>query len=565
MGAFELLMMRAETADAYAVLVRGIHIPITVLVVSEVLFVWIFLRAGRRALGWAVIATRSAALLINFLRPPNLNFVEMHDPVRITFLGEEVSVANGIVSSWTRLGELNSLLLLVFLVDATVQLLRRGHRRRGAISAAIFAFVLGSAGVTSLTHAGVVTWPYALSFGFLGVMIVMTYDLSSEVLRSTRLSQQLATRETALRERDGQLALASAIPELTFWSWDAAKDEVWMTENGRRQRGYGPQQRPRLEDLVATLHPDDRDGFTRDLRGLKPGERFHREHRIVAADGKTRWINAIGRAEADESGVAAGIHGVSIDVTARKLAEIESQRQRSEIAHLARLTTLGEFSGSLAHELSQPLAAILSNAQAAQRILSSNGEVPAQLKEILEDIVRDDKHAGEVIRRLRTFLKKGEGEFEILDPQQIIAEGLRLIRTDLLHRGVSVETEISPELPPIRADRVQIQQVLVNLVSNACDAMAQLEPGMRRLALRAEPDGTGIRISVADRGSGIPEGEQDRIFAPFVTTKDSGMGLGLAVCRTIVGSHGGRLWAANNPGGGATFAFTIPSAGEARA
>jgi PAS domain S-box-containing protein len=500
------------------------------------------------------------ALVINFLRSPNFNFVEMSDPGRIPFLGEEVSVANGIVSSWTRLGELSSLLLIVFLIDATIQLLRRGEKRRAGIAAAMLAFILGAAGVTSLTHAGVVTWPYVLSFGFLGVMVVMTYDLATDVARVAQLSRDLATSETALKEREGLLAVASVAPELAFWSWDAARDEVWMTANGRALRGLSAEEPLDFEKAMSCLHPEDREGHERAiLESLETGGGFQRECRLLRPDGQVRWISSLGRAVAPGANGSRAVRGVSIDVTAHKLAEIETRQQRAEIAHLSRMTSVGELSGSIAHEINQPLAAILSNAQAAQRFLASNGGHPEEVREILEDIVREDKHAGEVIRRLRQFVRKGEESFEVLDPQGVIVDALRLLRTDLLDRGVLLDTDISPRLPPVKADRVQIQQVLINLVTNACDAMADVEPSRRRLVLRAEPSAEGMRVTVSDRGNGLPEGETDRIFEPFVTTKSHGMGLGLAVCRTIVGAHGGRLRASNNPEGGATFEFTIPS------
>jgi len=223
---------------------------------------------------------------------------------------------------------------------------------------------------------------------------------------------------------------------------------------------------------------------------------------------------------------------------------------------------LGELSGSLAHELNQPLTAILSNAQAAQRFLDSEVVDLNEVRAILADIVEDDRRAGEVIRRLRLLLKKGEVQHAPVDLNETVGEVLKLVKSDLMNHGVNVESEFAFDLPMIHGDRVQLQQVLINLIMNGCDAMARAESRDRRLSLQtASANGDGVRVVVTDRGCGIPPDCVERIFEPFYTTKKQGMGLGLAVCRTIVAAHGGKLWAENNPDRGASFFMTIPSVG----
>jgi len=219
---------------------------------------------------------------------------------------------------------------------------------------------------------------------------------------------------------------------------------------------------------------------------------------------------------------------------------------------------LGELSGSLAHELNQPLAAILSNAQAAQRILSQGTGNIDEIREILKDIVADDKRAGEVIKRLRTLFRKEEVRYRPLEVNEVALDVLKMMRSDLLNRDVAMRTELAAGLPQVDGDPVQLQQVLLNLVMNGCDAMDGM-PGERRLTLRTAAAGGEIEVSVTDRGRGIPPADLQRIFEPFVSTKTEGMGLGLAVCRTIVAAHAGRLWAANNRDGGASFHFTLPA------
>ena len=254
-----------------------------------------------------------------------------------------------------------------------------------------------------------------------------------------------------------------------------------------------------------------------------------------------------------------------IDITQRRDSEADLARQRNELAHLSRVAMLGELSGSLAHELNQPLAAILSNAQAAQRFLARNPADLAEVGAILQDIVDDDKRAGEVIRRLRALLRKEEIEHQSLDVNEIVLEVLRLMRSDLVNRNVSVRTQLATALPVVTGDRVQLQQVLINLVINGCDALEGLRARERHLTVRTALADGHVEVAVADSGKGITPEELERVFEPFVTTKMHGMGLGLAVCRTIVHSHSGRIWAARNAGAGTTVRFTLPAQETKRA
>ena len=220
---------------------------------------------------------------------------------------------------------------------------------------------------------------------------------------------------------------------------------------------------------------------------------------------------------------------------------------------------LGELSGSLAHELNQPLTAILSNAQAAQRFLAQSPPRLDKLAEILSDIVKSDHRAGAVIQRLRSMLRKESAQRNPLDINDVVEESLRLMRSDLLNRQVVVSTDLGEALPAVSGDRNQLQQVLLNFMMNGCDAMDGREvDGRLRVRTRETANGN-VEVSVADRGTGIPAADLERIFEPFVTTKSHGMGLGLTICRSIVEAHGGRLWATNNPDGGATLHFELPA------
>jgi C4-dicarboxylate-specific signal transduction histidine kinase len=312
--------------------------------------------------------------------------------------------------------------------------------------------------------------------------------------------------------------------------------------------------------VLERIHPEDRAAVSQTFtNALQDPVGYEIEFRVVLRDGQLRWIASRGRAEFARTGKLLLVRGVSLDITARKKAELEAQQQRKEVAHLSRVTMLGELSGALAHELNQPLTAILSNAQAAQRFLGQDSVDLDELRAILQDIVDEDKRAGEVIRRLRALLSTGETQRQSADVNELVSEVFKLLRSDLANQGVRLQAELAPNLPSVNADRVQLQQVLINLVMNACDAMGEVAANDRRVIVRTElAAGVGVLVSVIDHGYGIPTEHIEKVFESFFTTKTHGMGLGLSICRSIVTAHGGRLWAENNPDRGASFHFWVP-------
>lgn len=246
------------------------------------------------------------------------------------------------------------------------------------------------------------------------------------------------------------------------------------------------------------------------------------------------------------------------EITASKQAAVQAREQRQQLAHLSRAAVLGELSGAFAHELTQPLTSILGNAEAALQILEREEGIPADVMEMLRDIIRDDVRAAEVIQRLRSMLSRGEIQRQPTDLNQVIRDVLTLAHSDLITRNVSVAMNLSPHAVLVLADAVQLQQVVLNLVVNACEAMSDSPMSERRLSIatRSIDEGRAVECVVCDRGGGIPSDQLERIFQPFVTTKKHGLGLGLGICRSIIEAHGGRLWAANAPAGGAELHFT---------
>ncbi len=256
---------------------------------------------------------------------------------------------------------------------------------------------------------------------------------------------------------------------------------------------------------------------------------------------------------------------VFANILSHRQSEMESQKLRQELSHIGRVSTMGELTASLAHELTQPLTAILHNAQAAQRTIEAGAVNIEEIREILADIVEDDRRAGDVIHRLRSLLKKGSLEFAALDVNEMVTEMTRLVSSEAALRNVTVRLELAPQLPPVRGDRVQLQQVILNLVLNGLDAMPEPVAGDRTLVLQTVKDSSAtIRIAVRDSGLGIDEAHMDDIFNAFFTTKADGLGMGLAIARSIVEAHGGQLEARNNLDGGTTFSFTLPIGGPAQ-
>ncbi|HVO01761.1 MAG TPA: ATP-binding protein [Candidatus Cybelea sp.] len=232
-----------------------------------------------------------------------------------------------------------------------------------------------------------------------------------------------------------------------------------------------------------------------------------------------------------------------------------------QLTHLTRVVTLGELSGALAHELNQPLTAILSNAQAGQRLLARGDANLAEIGAILHDIVEDDRRAAAVLARLRRLMRDEPPAFAKLDLNEIAGEVLALVGRDLSEKDIAVTTELGTGLPPVHGDAVQLQQVLLNLIRNASDAMAGSGERPRRLTVATACAGSECRVTVTDTGSGVAEEVQETLFHPFITTKPQGMGLGLAISRSILAAHGGRIWCEADPGGGARFGFALTAQG----
>ena len=380
------------------------------------------------------------------------------------------------------------------------------------------------------------------------------------------LTEQRQSIEQSLRESQERMSRAVKAAHLWLWDWDIVGDHVWLTDPHPRETDPVRRVPVRLDAIVQSVHPDDRDALRKGLASAMTGDgHYEGRYRYTLRDGRLRWVAAVGRVEFDTARNAVRMRGVSRDITDSVKTEQQLHQQRDELVQLSRVALLGELSGSLAHELNQPLTAILANAQAAQRFLQQDNADLAEVREILGDIVADDRRAGEIIQRLRQLFRRGAIQRQPLALNELVRDVVKLAHGELTSADVDVRAELADDLPMISGDRVELQQVLLNLITNGCHAMSgAARPGRQLLVRTGFRDDEGVRVTVADVGHGIPDEHLSHIFDPFFTTRPEGMGLGLTVCRTIVNAHEGRLWAENNPERGASFHFVLPRAGATR-
>jgi two-component system sensor kinase FixL len=383
--------------------------------------------------------------------------------------------------------------------------------------------------------------------------------MSVPMLFLASVLEERGKTEAALRGREERINLAAESANLAFWAINFEHNESWMSDKGRAIFNFAPDEPLSRELFLSRVHPEDRLAVDEAIeRARASSQTFEFEYRLLRPDGETRWLISRGRYLRNDAGRVNELIGVAIDVTAQVQADLQLRHWREELAHLSRVALMGEMSASLAHELNQPLAGIVSNAAAGQRFIDDGNITLSELRELLADISADGRRASEVVLGIRRMVKKSETIRQQMNLNDVVKKVAQIVNPDALLRGCEVKTSLEPTLSAIEGDPIQLQQALLNLVINACDAMRDAPPENRKVEITTEWNGDcAIRTSVRDYGVGISEETRERLFDPFFTTKPEGLGMGLAIVRSIVESHAGTVAAENVAGGGARFHFTL--------
>ncbi|MGA8555188.1 MAG: ATP-binding protein, partial [Candidatus Acidiferrales bacterium] len=377
-------------------------------------------------------------------------------------------------------------------------------------------------------------------------------------------TQTLEAQEKKLQQSEAYLSEAQRLSHTGSFGWRVSTGEIIWSEESFRIFQYELTTKPTLELILQRVHPEDMILAKQTIeRASQDGKDFDHEYRLVMPDSSVKYVHVVAHALGDESGNIQFV-GAVMDVTERKRAEEALRQAQAELAHVNRVTTMGELTASLAHEVNQPIGAAVTDANTCLRWLTRDRPDVEEARAAAARAVKDATRAAEIISRVRLLFKKSAPERELVDVNEVIPKMIVLLYGEAARYNISVRAELAADLPHIIGDRVQLQQVIMNLIVNSIDAMKDVD-GTRELAIRSQrTEKEQVLVSVIDTGVGLPQQHASQIFNAFFTTKSHGTGLGLRISRSIVESHGGRLWAADNSPRGASFCFTLPSKVEAR-
>jgi NO-binding membrane sensor protein with MHYT domain/signal transduction histidine kinase len=370
--------------------------------------------------------------------------------------------------------------------------------------------------------------------------------------------QTLELQEKKLQRSEAYLAEAQRLSHTGSFGWKVSTGEIIWSEETFRIFQYDRATKPTLELVHQRVHPDDAALVERTIdRASQDGKDFDYEYRLVMPDGSVKYVHVVTHALNTEPGSIEFVGAVT-DTTKTKLAQESLRQAQADLAHINRVTTMGELAASLAHEIKQPISAVHTNAKTCLRWLGRDQPDIEEAREAVSRILQNITRASEIISRIRVLFKKEEPQRDSVDVNEVIREMISLLLGEAGRHAVSIHTELAPELPKVSADRVQLQQVLMNLMLNGIEAISEGKVAGNLTIKSQQNREERVLISVSDSGIGLPPERADKVFDAFFTTKPQGTGMGLSISRSIIESHGGRLWATGNPDGGATFQFTLP-------
>jgi PAS domain S-box-containing protein len=416
------------------------------------------------------------------------------------------------------------------------------------LSHAVSISTLGTAGIAAATF------------------IVLGLALLTSWMDRRFAAQTLELQEEKLQQSESYLAEAQRLTHTGSWVWRVAgREALHLSEEWYRIHGFDSEKgMPAWEERLQRVHPEDRAKWRGAIdRAINKKGDYEVEFRILLPDGTVKYIHTVGHPVLNASGDLVQFVGSSMDISASKRAEEALRQAQADLARVNRVTTMGELTASLAHELNQPIAAAVTNANTCLRWLTRDHPDVEEARAAAMRIVKDGTRAADIISRIRLLFKKGTPQREPEDVNEVIREMIVLLGGETTRYSISVRTDLAADLPQVMGDRVQLQQVLMNLMINGIDAMKDVD-GTRELAIKSQRgENEEVVLSVTDSGVGLPPHQADQIFNAFFTTKPHGTGMGLRISRSIIESHGGRLWAADNSPRGASFYFTLPAKVEA--
>ena len=363
----------------------------------------------------------------------------------------------------------------------------------------------------------------------------------------------------SLKSAEENLKRAQSVARIGSWNLDLIGGVLYWSDETYKIFGISQRTPMTYEKFLNSVHPDDRDYVDRHWQAALNKKPYDIEHRIIV-EGKVKWVREKAELEYDRKGKPLSGLGTVQDITEKKQEEENTHLLREQLAHTMRVGTLGELTAAMAHEINQPLTAIMNNTLAGLRFLQSLNPDIEEIKEIFKDILSDNKRASEIIKKLRDLMKKRITDLEEVDVNEIIREVLTLIHSDRIIKNIDLETRLEPGIPIVSVDRIQLHQVILNVILNAFDAMEGESKDRRKLVIKSTADhkNKAIKVMIRDYGQGIKSDHLSKIFEPFFSTKPLGLGIGLSINSTIIKAHGGKIWAKNNKDYGATVFFTLP-------
>jgi PAS domain S-box-containing protein len=378
--------------------------------------------------------------------------------------------------------------------------------------------------------------------------------------RSVRYAIERKRAHEAAKETERRLSLAVEAAQMGMFNWDIRNNQLtWLHLHPGLFGGTPEEFAGNYSAVVQRVNPDDLEEMkARARQCIASGEDFWHEFRVTWPDGTEHWLDARARVTLSENGEPAQMLGAVVNITARKAAEIAAKQREAELAHLARVVTMGQMASGLAHELTQPLGAILNYAGACMVQLEGRSEIPPGIAASIGEVITETRRAGAICSRMRLFVRKQLPNCVALDINKLVADSVKMMEWELRTRKIQAQMELSEPLPMVCGDSVQIQQVLVNLILNGAEAMTGKTPAKLRVSTAISGDARKVEICVTDSGKGMTPENYNRLFEPFFTTKPNGLGMGLSICRSLVEDMGGRLLASMNTDQGMRFCFTIP-------